>query len=248
MLVKATIENILSYDAPTTFSLVAGKITKQHTEQVRNVNGVSVLRGAIVYGPNAAGKSNLLKAILALTQMLNGDSCRYSYGCQFKLTGNPRSDMSWDIVFSREGRIYRYLVKTDGVSISEERLWLVSDEEEMVFERIGINVSFGKMFSDRTWYEGRSFEKSGFVICTLKRDGIIDRRDSIFGCHHPRDRGASGDCRIEFRFNSRNAIHRKPSQDRRVHGVPEAAHDCCGHWDNGCSMARLLKGSGHADS
>ena len=179
MLVKATIENILSYDAPTTFSLVAGKITKQHTEQVRNVNGVSVLRGAIVYGPNAAGKSNLLKAILALTQMLNGDSCRYSYGCQFKLTGNPRSDMSWDIVFSREGRIYRYLVKTDGVSISEERLWLVSDEEEMVFERIGINVSFGKMFSDRTWYEGRSFEKSGFVICTLKRDGIIDRRDSI---------------------------------------------------------------------
>ena len=179
MLIKLTIENVLSYDAPATFSLVAGKITKQHKEQVTDVGGVSVLRGAIVYGPNAAGKSNLLRAVFVLVQMLNGDSCRYSYGGQFKLTNEPRNDMSWDMLFSAGGHVYRYLVKTDGVSISEECLWLVSDKEEVVFERSGLNVSFGQMFADRTWYESRSFEKSRFVICTLKRDGIIDRRESI---------------------------------------------------------------------
>ena len=130
MLIKITIENVLSYDVPATFSLVAGKITKQHKEQITDVGGVSVLRGAIVYGPNAAGKSNLLRAVLVLMQMLNGDSCRYSYGGQFKLTNEPRNDMSWDMLFTAGGHVYRYLVKTDGVSISKECLWLVSDEEE----------------------------------------------------------------------------------------------------------------------
>ena len=82
-------------------------------------------------------------------------------------------------ILTAGGHVYRYLVKTDGVSISKECLWLVSDKEEVVFERSGLNVSFGQMFADRTWYESRSFENSRFVICTLKRDGIIDRRESI---------------------------------------------------------------------
>ena len=179
MLIKATIENFLSYDVPATLSLIAGKITKQHNEQVTRINGVSVLRGAILYGPNASGKSNFLKAMSKLMEMVNGDSCRYALRCQFRLTDKPRPDMAWDVVYSRNDRIFRYYVKTDGIAVKEEKLNLLVEDEKEIFVREGLSVRYGEMIKNKSWYEGRTFEQSGFLVRTLKRDGILERRGEI---------------------------------------------------------------------
>jgi uncharacterized protein len=72
MLLKFKVENFRSYAEAAELSLLRG--TKQRAEigDARVVrctpNGPDVLRAAAIFGPNAGGKSNLLKAILWLKQ------------------------------------------------------------------------------------------------------------------------------------------------------------------------------------
>ena len=143
MLIRATIENVLSYDMPVTFSMEAGKITRQHLDHVVRIAGNPVLRGAIIYGPNAAGKSNFIKAIYLLCRMLNYDSCRLALGKQFRLTPRPRRAMSWEIIYSHNEIIYRYFVKTDGLIVLEEDLDFVQNGEFVsIFSRNRLSVCF----------------------------------------------------------------------------------------------------------
>ena len=181
MLIRATIENVLSYDMPVTFSMEAGKITRQHLDHVVRIAGNPVLRGAIIYGPNAAGKSNFIKAIYLLCRMLNYDSCRLALGKQFRLTPRPRRAMSWEIIYSHNEIIYRYFVKTDGLIVLEEDLDFVQNGEFVsIFSRNRLSVCFGDGFRDE-WYANRTFRESGFLFQKFLSDGITDRVENITG-------------------------------------------------------------------
>lgn len=62
MLIRFSVENFLSFNQRQVFSMAAGKHTR-HKEQLVVVNGKRVLKAGLVYGANAAGKSNLIKAV-----------------------------------------------------------------------------------------------------------------------------------------------------------------------------------------
>jgi AAA15 family ATPase/GTPase len=62
MLRSFTASNFKSFDSPQTLSLSASRITR-HPDHVREVSGRKVLRTALIFGANAGGKSNLVKAI-----------------------------------------------------------------------------------------------------------------------------------------------------------------------------------------
>ena len=181
MLISATIDNVLSYDAPVTFSMRAGKITRQHMDHVVKISGLSILRGAIIYGPNASGKSNFFGAIGILLAMLRSDNCRIALQCRYKSAQRSRRYMAWEIVFSNGDAVYRYFVKTDGLMIAEETLDLYgNDGLENIFSRQRLSVKFGVGFKD-DWYANRSFRSNGFLLAKFLSDGIADRVDSIDG-------------------------------------------------------------------
>lgn len=62
MLVRFYVTNYLSFADKTEISLIAGK-NLPSDEQLTDLDGFRVLRGAVIYGANASGKSNLVKAI-----------------------------------------------------------------------------------------------------------------------------------------------------------------------------------------
>ncbi len=70
MLLKFKVENFRSYAEAAELSLMRGTKQRAASEDARVVrcgpNGPDVLRAAAIFGPNAGGKSNLLKAMLIL--------------------------------------------------------------------------------------------------------------------------------------------------------------------------------------
>jgi len=64
MLIRFSCENFSSFRDEIEFSMLAGR-SRQHPEHIVSDNkrdGLKILKSAIVYGANASGKSNLVKA------------------------------------------------------------------------------------------------------------------------------------------------------------------------------------------
>ena len=74
MILRATFENIYSIKDETQISFVAGKSNAHpsHVSRAEKRDDISVLKAGIVYGANASGKSNVIKAIALLQQIANG--------------------------------------------------------------------------------------------------------------------------------------------------------------------------------
>ncbi len=65
MLVRFTVENYLSFRERVELSMVASKKVRGHPEHVvkpSSSSGITLLKLAALYGANASGKSNLIKA------------------------------------------------------------------------------------------------------------------------------------------------------------------------------------------
>jgi len=65
MLIEFSVENYLSFKDLTTLSMVAAKSFKEHknSHSIETGNNLTLLKSAVIYGNNASGKSNLLKAM-----------------------------------------------------------------------------------------------------------------------------------------------------------------------------------------
>ena len=72
MLIRFSVENFLSFKDLTEFSMVAGQSTK-HKGHISMCNNKRILKGAFVFGANASGKTNLIRAVsFARNIILNG--------------------------------------------------------------------------------------------------------------------------------------------------------------------------------
>lgn len=63
MLIRFTIENLLSFREKQVFSMIPGKGSLKSHHKSTPIKGVSALKAGVIYGANASGKSNLIKAI-----------------------------------------------------------------------------------------------------------------------------------------------------------------------------------------
>ncbi len=72
MLVAFSISNFLSFNEETRFSMVPGR-SRKHLNQIikgSKRNAIGILRFAVVYGANASGKTNLIRAIDFARQLI----------------------------------------------------------------------------------------------------------------------------------------------------------------------------------
>ncbi len=66
MLIEFQIRNFLSFKNEAIFSMILGKDKTKLPENfvtIPNLKEKSILKTAIIYGPNASGKSNFIKAM-----------------------------------------------------------------------------------------------------------------------------------------------------------------------------------------
>ncbi len=113
MLLNFTVANWKSFKEPTSLSMVAGK-EKQHASHIQYLPEyrLNVLPIAVVFGANAAGKSNLVKAIdFAAEQItsMNFDPYRKEAVDCFRLDpANAERNSDFSFTFTVDDVLYRY--------------------------------------------------------------------------------------------------------------------------------------------
>jgi len=129
MLLQFKVNNYKSIKDTTTFSMATTSKDKGNSFKVKNYE---LLQSAIVYGANASGKSNFLKALIFMRRIvLNRDKVILSTDSlkhyPFKLsTETEDSSSSFEMVFFIKETKYRYGFELDASTIYAE--WLYADE------------------------------------------------------------------------------------------------------------------------
>jgi uncharacterized protein len=162
MLIQLTIENFLSFRDEVTFSMVGVGSDRQHADRLIEDaagKGRSVLPIAAIYGANAAGKSNLIKALIfAKDLILEGTRSNRSIPIStFKLGDYSKKPSKFEFIFTHQDARYSYGFKLNREQIIEEWLHVVhpgKKKEVMVFERITSSdrkttVEYGSLLTGR---------------------------------------------------------------------------------------------------
>lgn len=148
MLIRFSIENFLSFKNREVFSMIAGRGGRDknfHLVKKSNRNDVNLLKTAVVFGANASGKSNLIKAVDFGKQLvLKGSQANKPIHFQsFRLHESCVSAPSRiEYEIKHKGKSYAYGFIFSKNAILEEWLYEIGrTKESLIFER-GQNNGF----------------------------------------------------------------------------------------------------------
>jgi hypothetical protein len=137
MIVSFSVSNFRSFSSEETLSLVASKrLSGSHDDHAVPIpdSKEKVLRTAVLYGANGAGKSNLFKALRYVKSVVLN---RYGTGREpFRLAGPADAPSSFDLQFIAADKLYRFGFKVDDDRITEEWLFqVVGNRQKILYER-----------------------------------------------------------------------------------------------------------------
>lgn len=137
MLVRFTVSNFLSFRESTEFNMLTGNPRRLEHHVYEPVKGLELLKMAAVYGANGAGKSNLVKAMIYLRDLVTRGWVPPG-PLQFKLDqAAVKQPTTLEVEFICEGNMYVYGVDLSPTQIIEEWLYhsLPDKEDELIFHR-----------------------------------------------------------------------------------------------------------------
>ena len=151
-LLAIELENFFSIKNKIRLDFRAGNIhtaaAKMLSDNIFEWNGQKILKTVGLFGPNAAGKSNIMKAINFCCRMVI-DSHSHNQGVTFnfkpfKFDGWEQKPSSFYIDFVCENIEYEYSFKLTTTEILEESLYYYpNNRKAKLFERKGNKYSFG---------------------------------------------------------------------------------------------------------
>ena len=163
MLVNFRVENFKSFKDLTEFSMESTKLKNLKESNTFEVNNISLLKSAVVYGANASGKSNFLKAMKRMKQVvINSTNIQhmkqYPHEPFLLNTMTENKNIIYEIEFILDTILYRYGFEIDKeANIIEEWLYHKKIEsrarEIKLFDRKKQNISLGARFK-----EGKNLE------------------------------------------------------------------------------------------
>ena len=141
MLLQFTVENYKSIKNPAVLSLEASA-SKEHPNNVVEIGKDRVLKGAAIFGANAAGKSNLFKALTAgiLTVRTSntrqvGEPISYISPYAFDQTSS-KLPTKFEFVFIHDSKKYVYGFSATVQQVINEYLYVYnSAKATTIFER-----------------------------------------------------------------------------------------------------------------
>lgn len=159
MLLEFSVTNYLSFKEKTTLSLSATAI-KEHVESNIFASGRdNLLKGAILYGANASGKSNLVKAMSTMRRLVL-QSFEQSSTDELDITPfllsteTENAPSSFEVLFMIDSIRYRYGFEVDDKSVLAEWLFEAPKHAErplFIREKDGIEVMTRVFPEERIW-------------------------------------------------------------------------------------------------
>lgn len=163
MIIEFNIENFRSIKEPMTFSMVATTDKKLDGNLIKDaLKGDSLLRSAVVYGANASGKTNILRALDFLKALVmrshthqKGEGIKFN---PFKLDKKYLTKPTkMSVIFIKEDMKYQYTLSFDNEKVIEEALYYFpTTKRATIFER-------------------KSTDKFKFTIDKKEQDTIAER-------------------------------------------------------------------------
>lgn len=144
MLIQFSVTNILSFRDETVLSLSTNK-DNSHSENLLSFKNERILPSVAIYGANAAGKSNLHKALTAAIIMIrNSNNLQVDQPLMvtpFLLDSKSRFDKTkFDFIYTYNDVKYEYGFVLDSNQVWEEYLYeYKSSKPSLIFERSEIN-------------------------------------------------------------------------------------------------------------
>ena len=139
MLLRFTVSNFLSFNNEQEFSMNVGTATT-YDHRITKTPEQDILKFAAIYGANASGKSNLVKAIDFSKSIIKNGINEITYtDYHYKLDPNNKikpSKFEFDLMIDGKYYGYGFSVNLDQKKILNE--WLVElkkDEDLLIFER-----------------------------------------------------------------------------------------------------------------
>lgn len=129
MLLEFIFDNCFSYKNESYFSMEAVKKTRKKNE-FDSFNNHRILKSAIIFGPNASGKSNLIKALRTFKNLILKDDKKEN---PFPTYANNQNSINFSITILMQNNIYRYSVSYYANEIVKEHLEIEQGKEFVTY-------------------------------------------------------------------------------------------------------------------
>lgn len=138
MLIRFTVENFLSFNKETEFNMLTGDI-RRLPDHVFKSRKVDLLKTAVIYGANGAGKSNLIMAMDLLQNIIMEESINmFQNDSYFRLADNEKKPTKFEVEYLVGSTGYAYGLEIYDNAILEEWLFKLNfgkKPDELIFER-----------------------------------------------------------------------------------------------------------------
>ena len=188
MLIEFTVGNFRSFKEPVTLSMVAARL-KARDSQVNENNKIKVddnltlLTSSAIYGANASGKSNVVRALAFMRQLVLSSAAESQAGEPlgaepFRLSTDTENEPSFfEIVFLSDGIQYRYGFEVSFTQVISEWLFSVPSTKEaklFIREENGIKPS-QKFFKEGKGLETKTRANALFLSVVAQFNGEVSQ-------------------------------------------------------------------------
>jgi len=162
MLIRFIAKNFLSFKDETEFNMLTGDV-RRHPSHVYSFPKIDILKSAVIYGANGAGKSNLILAINFLSIILTEGSIDiFDDDVSFRLSDSDPQPSTLEAEFIIDGVGYAY-----GISFIKNKI-----QEEWLYR-----LNYGKKGDDLIFE--RKVDKEGIVKINLASKYLKTQKDRI---------------------------------------------------------------------
>lgn len=167
MLIQFTIENHRSIRDSAVISFAASKDTSLASCLIHPDEKKVLLPVLAVYGANAAGKSNVLHALMTMKDMIVGSSSKLSKGQKLPwepFAGN-RQPTAFEVVYIYDGIRYAYGFSFDSRKIYSEYLYhWPNGREALIFSRENGVYEFRDNIAEQTTLSNRTLDNRLYLV------------------------------------------------------------------------------------
>ncbi len=123
MLIDFAFKNIRSFKDEATFSMEVGEgVTDYTKENTISSDNIEVVKSSFIFGGNASGKSNVIRAFQLLTDTIVHGTSSELESLPIDTFENEVGNTYFKIRFIKNGNLYCYELNYDAHNINEERL------------------------------------------------------------------------------------------------------------------------------
>ncbi len=180
MLIEFSVANFLSIKDRQTLRMDAASIS-DYPERVIDAGRNKLLRSAAIYGANASGKSNMLRAMGTMRYIITSSAKRSSTD---EIEVNPfllnteteHAPSYFEVVFLIQSIVYRYGFEADSKDVRAEWLFeTVKSKERLLFLRQETTIDVARSFKEGKGLELKTGNNSLFLAVCDQFNGPLSK-------------------------------------------------------------------------